>query len=284
MGVKFTFAGQQNNRAGGGRFWVDNSQSSGGGGVTEKPQTQAPQNAPQSPAPAIKRPEPPEEEDTSPDTAAAMYKHFHKDELELRAKQMADDAIANARMRQNLANQRAEIDKVAGLRGFNTPINKLAGFDTPINQLKGFDTPINQLKGFNSPINQLTSGSSAPVLRIGDTVEDHIKLAEASSQRQHARGVSTRYRRRKNQNDGVLADARRVVNGDHMGGAGMFVVGPQNYSNSTIFKGGHVMFGTFTAGKAGHPVGQNNDEVMQRSMNRMFWSSYPGGAGSGLMS
>ena len=273
MGVNFTFIGQTNYRAGGGKWWTtdggpnDRGQNTGYTPPLPKKGPEAAQAAvPAAPSPfAAKKPDP-EPEDTSPDTAEAMYKHFHADEISIRAKQMAEEAISNARYRQALANQRAEIDKVSGLRG---PAN------TPINQLAGFNSQPNQLAGFNSPINQLTSGSYAPVLRIGDTVDQHIQVAQASGDRQHRYALSKRYRANKNKNNGVLTDARSVSMGDHMPGLGMIIVGPTDYSRPFSFKGSHPMTGTFTAGKSGRPAGNNNEDPMKRTMNRLYWSSYP---------
>jgi len=280
LGANFTFTGQTNNRAGGGRWWDDNSQNSSGRNYVEKPQGPTASPIPKlAPEPAVKRPDP-EPEDTSPDTAEAMYKLFHADEISLRAKQMAEEATANARYRQALENQRKSIDSVAGLRGaFNSPINQLGGIQSPINKLAGYQSPVNQLGGFQSPINDLYSGSTVPISRIGDTVEQHMQIAENSGKRQHSYAIGKRYRAGKNKNNGVLADARRIAMGDHMPGMGMFVVGPADYSQSFTFKGSHPMTGVFTAGKAGHPAGVGGEDPMKRSMNRLFWSSFPGGSG-----
>jgi hypothetical protein len=91
--------------------------------------------------------------------------------------------------------------------------------------------------------------------------------------------LGKRYRANKNKNNGVLADARSVSIGDHMVGMGMLVVGPTDYSQSFTFKGAHPMTGTFTAGKTGRPAGAGGEDPMKRSMNRLFWSSYPTGSG-----
>ena len=236
---------------------------------------------PAAPSPfAAKKPDP-EPEDTSPDTAEAMYKHFHADEISIRAKQMAEEAIANARYRQALENQRRAIDAVSRPM-LSTPINKLAGFNSPANKLAGFDSPINQLAGFQSQTNELHNGSTVPISRIGDTVDQHIQIAQASGDRQHRYSLSKRYRANKNKNNGVLTDARSVSMGDHMPGMGMIIVGPTDYSRPFSFKGSHPMTGTFTAGRSGRPAGNNNEDPMKRTMNRLFWSSYPS-AGSAAM-
>ena len=282
MGTNFTFVGQTNNRAGGGRWWTDDSQGPQGK-QTAFGKDQAESKLPPAPAPSAvpaKKPDP-EPEDTSPDTAEAMYKHFHADEISIRAKQMAEDAISNARYRQALVDQRRAIDSVAGLRGpNNSPTGQLQGYQSPINQLGGYQSPINQLGGFQSPINQLYNGSTVPISQIGDSVEQHIQIAQGSEGRQHRYALSKRYRANKNKNNGVLTDARSVSIGNHMGNTGMFTVGPCDYSKPFTFKGAHPVSGTFSAGKTGYPGGRGDEDVMTRSANRTYWSSYPGAGGN----
>jgi hypothetical protein len=214
-----------------------------------------------------------EQKDTSPDTAAAMDKHFSNQDSE-----RSDEVIMhNAYLRRDA--ERKSLSEMATLKGGGTQATGMTANEIVAagGAKKGGYTSIE-----SGPGGIVAAGGKkiGPTLGIGASADSQIAAAKWGASMQKIRTAEREYRRQqKKKNDGGLRAARQKHEGKNFfNHRPMFTVGAVTYSPMS-FQGGFPQVGTHGACSEGWPqIVDGASNTLQRvtlQAGRNYRSSQP---------